>query len=63
MRTKAGINSDIHRSSDLLSVVELVGVLVAALVILVKRLAENLDQRLVLRGGGGHGHDGKQHDL
>ena len=45
--------------SYLLSVVELVGELVAALVILVKRLAEDLDQRLVLRGGGGRGHDGE----
>ena len=50
-------------SSHLLSIVELAGVLVAALIILVKRLADNLDQRLVLRGGDGGGHDGEQQDL
>ena len=52
-----------QESSHLLSVVELVGELVAALVILIKRLAEDLDQRPVLGGGGGRGHDGEQHDL
>ena len=49
--------------TDLLSVIQLEGVLVAALVILVKRLAQNLDQRLVLRGGGSHGNKGEQNNL
>ena len=50
-------------SSHLLSVVELVGVLVAALVVLVKRLAEDLDLRPILRGGGSRGHNGKHDEL
>ena len=49
--------------TDPLSIVELEGVLVATLVILVKRLAQNLDQRLVLRGGGSHSHKGEQNNL
>ena len=51
------------KMTDLLSVVQLEGVLVASLVILVKRLAQNLDQRLVLRGGGSHSHKGEQDNL
>ena len=63
LQTKNGGKPYPRKPTNLLSVVELVGELVAALVILVKRLAEDLDQRLVLRGGGGRGHDGEQHNL
>ena len=51
------------RWSHLLSVVELVGVLVVALLVLLECLAEDVDLGLVLtlRSSGGRGHDG-EHD-